>query len=409
MAYTFSYSPADLLHDSDREALECILECKTKGVPKGLRHDKVLPVDLIARGTDPRTGLSLRIFPLPPNTPLQNAPFAATLAGHLHYRGEIMNHVRDNLPLSQWSNEVLLAYFTSNVDPNRNFAKFFEQTRARLYEILCDRAGGQKNEVQEAYLKACLEYKEHTSVLDPQRPVQHQMQFIALLKAQPGHITVRTHAHNQRLLKLAAKHIGILRSKHWDSVDATSRTYLDFLAPPQTQPKKKKKHGPRGKGKGKATAADGDEKENEDNDDTPAPPQDTTAIDPAHRNSRTSIYVNVDRISRCTVNNPLLQGLIAPMPGMACGIQFMLDFGEAFDMAELFAVLPGAEDDEGDGDHEMRYDGDQKMHGDGDWKPPCDGDHEMDDEDEDEDDSNMSYIEKFERRLKMLDLDIMIL
>ena len=96
----------------------------------------------------------------------QNILFGATLAGHLHYRGEIIENVRNGLGLMKWSDDALLAYFTSGVDMKCNFSKACEQTRSGLADILVKRASeGSINSVEELYLKACLEYKMHAGAL----------------------------------------------------------------------------------------------------------------------------------------------------------------------------------------------------------------------------------------------------
>lgn len=129
-----------------------------------------------------------------------------------------MNNVSSDLPVLHWGDDVLLAYFTSNTDPNRNFAKFFKETRARLYEMLIERASGGDSTAEESYLNACLEYEEHPSMWDLQYPVRHQTRFTTAFKKNSTEgsdcFVVRSHHQTQRLLKLGAMHIEALRSKH---------------------------------------------------------------------------------------------------------------------------------------------------------------------------------------------------
>lgn len=274
---------------------------------------------------------------------------AATFAGHLHYRGIIMEHVDRGLPLAQWDNDVLLAYFTSNIDPHRNFNKFFRETRARIYGLLVDRASGELTATDEVYLRACMEYKQHPAVMDVAHPVKHQAEFISLIKQYPNSLVVRNQALTQRLLKLAGKHIARLREKHWDKVAPDSRTYIDFFVPPRDKAAKKKK---RTRGKGKGRGKDNAEDSDEDVHDVAS-----AAIDPTYQaDPHQRFHYDSARIHPCTHNNILMQGLIAPMPGLHFGTTVTLVDDDTFATANLRDALPGTEQD-GDGDLDMNAEG----------------------------------------------------
>lgn len=54
------------------------------------------------------------------STPHNPNLFPANFAGHLQYRGAIMDYVSNGTPLTNWDVGAILAYFTSNIDRHRN-------------------------------------------------------------------------------------------------------------------------------------------------------------------------------------------------------------------------------------------------------------------------------------------------
>jgi len=188
---------------------------------------------------------------------------------------------------------------------------------------------------------------------DPQQPARYQLQCVQLIKQNPKEITTRTRAFNRRLLKLAHKHIKILRSKHWDKVDTQTQVFIDFLIPTkETEPAvtaSKKRRGTRGKkGSAKKKArADAEVDADSDADDegmcsmkTPgiAP---MSATDPAYHDQLPSLHYDTERIHACRKDNPLLQGLTKAMPGMTFGSTVTIQEDEAYEFKDLIDALPG--------------------------------------------------------------------
>ncbi|KAF2848442.1 hypothetical protein T440DRAFT_520126 [Plenodomus tracheiphilus IPT5] len=304
-------SLADRLNDEDEVVLQLIYQRKIKGVPEDLLEELTLPLDAITRGKS-----SNQLFPFEPNS--SNIPSAVTFAGHLHCRGEIMENVNYlKLPIGEWRDEVLLAYFTSNVDKYRNFHIFFKQTRARLFDIFVRRVSNDASQLEEAYLLACMEYKRHHAVLDTQYPVKHQEYFISLFKANSACFSLPGSSRIDNILGVAGKHIKKLREERWAKLSESSRIFINFIAPlrgdatkdyaPKT--KKKRNRGKRGNGR---TAF------NDDDPDKIAP------VDPAYRTHEDFIY-DTERIVPCAKDNVLMQGLIAAMPGLRFGTNLVLE------------------------------------------------------------------------------------
>lgn len=65
MAQHFFGSLTDCFTESDKVALQCILDRKIMGIAPGLRGEKTLTIDLITRGVDPLTNDKLHLFPFP--------------------------------------------------------------------------------------------------------------------------------------------------------------------------------------------------------------------------------------------------------------------------------------------------------------------------------------------------------
>ena len=192
---------------------------------------------------------------------------------------------------------------------------------------------------------------------DPQQPVRYQLQCVQLIKENPKEITTRTRAFNRRLLKLAHKHIRILRSKHWDKVDTQTQVFIDFLVPmKESEPAataSKKRRGTRGKkgsAKKKARAGaevDADSDADSDADDEGAVSRGTpgiapmSATEPAYHDQLPTLYYDTTRIHACRKDNPLLQGLIEAMPGMTFGSTITIQDDEAYEFKDLIGTLPG--------------------------------------------------------------------
>ena len=163
---------------------------------------------------------------------------------------------------------------------------------------------------------------------DPANPVRHQLQCVKLLKTHPKEIKTHTRPFNTRLLKLCQKHTKILRSKHCNKVDKQTQVFINFLVPVKeaalNAPPTKKRRGPRGKkgsAKKKARAdAEADiefDADNEGESSVGPPGMDPmTSTDPAYNEPSSTLYYDYTRIHACLKDNPLLEGLIDPMPGV---------------------------------------------------------------------------------------------
>lgn len=84
-------------------------------------------------------------------------PLAATFAGTLHFRAEILANIEAGLPIAQWSVAAILPYFISKSGLRPSFHPYFEQTRVRVYLAVVDQLADKASKLQRKYLKAVLQ------------------------------------------------------------------------------------------------------------------------------------------------------------------------------------------------------------------------------------------------------------
>jgi hypothetical protein len=92
-------------------------------------------------------------------------------------------------PLHQWDSDVLLAYWTSNVDVEHNFSTYIDRTRTRCWELCKPLLGGMAlHPLPMAYLLACLEDARYPPLYseDPDRPTKYREKFIECWKRHKG-------------------------------------------------------------------------------------------------------------------------------------------------------------------------------------------------------------------------------
>ncbi|KAF2271750.1 uncharacterized protein EI97DRAFT_446337 [Westerdykella ornata] len=130
--------------DEDMAILNELLERKQAGIPKPLR---------LAHSIEDIEKMS-PTFPYAVGTKLNEG---ATFADQLRFRGAVIDYIKTGTPLEKWEKRVLLSYFVSNVDKDRNFNLFFQQTRARAFDYLTRWTSRKASALEAAYVLACLE------------------------------------------------------------------------------------------------------------------------------------------------------------------------------------------------------------------------------------------------------------
>ena len=289
-------------------------------------------------------------------TPDTDTLFPATFADQLQYRGTIMSYASANppTPFSYWAPAMILAYFTSNVDKNRNLSMAFEQTRARVYEIYgyFNKHRVHAHLVDKAYLTSVLEYQKFPGVFDPYRPVQFQVEFVKAVRDNPEAFIIRNKVQNSKLLDSSKKVMHELRNNQnsLNNMHPVRRAALDFLfpAPPPSAPRSEpSKPWQRGKARGKGTVNK---------------QMDTTALDPAHRKSGSAkMTYNYLPFRERAMDNILLTGLVHDMPGVHTGETLStIEEASVFDGTSMSEALDGLSDrTDADGDAVMGEDGDE--------------------------------------------------
>jgi len=107
----------------------------------------------------------------------KNVSYEVTLGGILFHRGAIAKYVEQRTRMSEWGSSVLLSYFASNTDRERNFSLFFGQTRVRVALYLAEMSKGASAAIKKEYVLACLEAKGKATTV-----FEHRKLFIELLK-----------------------------------------------------------------------------------------------------------------------------------------------------------------------------------------------------------------------------------
>lgn len=238
--------------------------------------------------------------------------FGASFAGVLHFRGFVMESIHSHKPLTEWPVQAILSMFVSNTDPHRSFATFFEQTRTRLLHCVCERIARRGTGLQAAYLLACLEYAQVGHVFDRNKPTKNMLLFAKLLQQKPAQYLIQDHARIRAMRRELPQVLASAReSATWRKDDRILESVCDFLyrggpqavqedADTQAKRSRKKTRG-RNKGKGKAKATSEDEvaaRRMEEAFSTPA-----------------ASAANL-RLSPAVLQNPLLNALAQPMPGV---------------------------------------------------------------------------------------------
>jgi hypothetical protein len=250
-----------------------------------------------------------------------------------------MTALKNETPMEEWPEQAILAYFCSCVEKNLNFTKYFQETRTRLLANLAARLNDSDTPVQAAYTLACMEYARHDSLgqeLDPENPTKHMLSFARLFKQHPEDFIVLNSKRTDDLKDNVTNYLARFRnSEQWDHTKLATQALFDFsfaggaaqLNEAAAKGKKKKIRG-KGKNKGAGEAAD-------------APP---TASSSSSTPQAPTFSYESTRIRDHCHGNLLLQGLVAPMPGVRDrGSQV-----EIFDIGDLsaFKVLSLEEPDD---------------------------------------------------------------
>jgi len=246
-----------------------------------------------------------------------------------------MTALKDNIPMKDWPEQAILAYFCSCVEKNLNFAKYHRETRTRLLANLAARINDCDTPLQAAYTLACMEYAHHTSLgkeLDPANPTKHMLRFAWHFKEHPEHFIVLDSKRTDNLKVNMTEYLARFRnSEQWDQTKPATQALFEFsftggvnaLNEAATKGRKKRS---RGKGKKQEVA-----------DTPPASSSSASAQVP-------TLYYESSRILDHCRGNPLLQGLVAAMPGVRdVGSQVeIIDIGDLSD----FNVMSLNEPDE---------------------------------------------------------------
>jgi hypothetical protein len=168
----------------DKAALAELLRRKTEYISAGVKPHITLSLDTILEPSAQH-----QFFP----HQVDNVNEGATFAGILKYRGDIMIALKNNVPMQEWNEQMILAYFCSSVEVNLNFSKHHRQTRTRLLANLAARLNNSDTPLQAAYTLACMEYDRHAALgpqFDPANPTKHMLRFAWHFKQHPEHFIV---------------------------------------------------------------------------------------------------------------------------------------------------------------------------------------------------------------------------
>lgn len=162
----------------------------------------------------------------------ENVPFAATLAGHLKYRGEINDNIANSVPLVEWTHDQLLALFTMNCNADFNFDKYFRETHVRLFVAVFQRLNWTASKLQRLYVLACLEQEGFARVIDRGRPLAHREAFVRgfrRYKREDFNFKVLAKKDNDRLARDIKRNQWYFAKQWWESraADRISQSYWD--------------------------------------------------------------------------------------------------------------------------------------------------------------------------------------
>ncbi|CAN9466763.1 unnamed protein product [Alternaria alternata] len=319
------------LTSNDKAALAELLRRKTEDISAGVKPLVTLPLGTILKPSEQH-----QFFP----HQVDNVNEGATFAGILKYRGDIMIALKNDVPIQEWDEQMILAYFCSSVEDNLNFSKHHHQTRARLLANLAARLNNSDTPLQAAYTLACMEYDRHASLgpqFDPANPTKHMLRFAWHFKQHPEHFIVLNQKRTDALKVNTTQYLAQVRnSSQWDNtrLEATQALFdfsfvggLEELNLAATNNKKKKRI--RGKGKNKKG---------------PGLVADEPSASVSNLPELPTFYYESSRIHEHCRGNALLQGLVAAMPGVR-------DIGsqvEIFDIGDLndFNVMSLEEPDQ---------------------------------------------------------------
>lgn len=246
--------------------------------------------------------------------------------------------LKNNVPMQEWNEQMILAYFCSSVEVNLNFSKHHRQTRTRLLANLAARLNNSDTPLQAAYTLACMEYDRHAALgpqFDPANPTKHMLRFAWHFKQHPEHFIVLGQKRTDALKVNTTQYLAQVRnSPHWDKTRLDRQALFDFsfnggLEDINLAAAKGKKKKIRGKGrnkKGSGAAAD------------------EPSASVSNLSELPTLYYESSRIHEHCRGNALLQGLVAAMPGVR-------DIGshvEVFDIGDLsdFKVMNLEEPDQ---------------------------------------------------------------
>jgi hypothetical protein len=236
-----------------------------------------------------------------------------------------MTALKDNIPMKEWPEQAILAYFCSCVEKNLNFAKYHRETRTRLLANLAARINDSDTPLQAAYTLACMEYAHHTSLgqeLDPANPTKNMLRFAWHFKKHPEHFVVLDSKRTDNLKVNMTDYLARFRnSPQWDQTKPATQALFEFsfaggVAALDSAATKARKKRSRGKGKNKEEVAD-------------APPASSSSASA----QAPDFYYESSHISEHCRGNTLLQGLVAPMPG----VRNMGSYVEITDVGDLSA------------------------------------------------------------------------
>lgn len=232
--------------------------------------------------------------------------YGVTFAGVLYYRGFVLESIRPQKPVHEWPAQAILSTFISGIDPHRSFSRFFRETRARLLYYVCEGINKQSTGLQTAYILACMEYAKVNTVCDPNTPTEHMLLFAKFFQTESANY-LQDNKQNQRMRKQLPQYLSHARnSAEWAETDTVTEAICDFLFPGGAEDIKKAAEEQQKKRRNKTRGT----KNRTKNKDEKAGAYMEEAL------GQPSFTVSKSRIATVILKKPLLQALVAPMPGL---------------------------------------------------------------------------------------------